>query len=105
MPLVHMADMLGHAYRHNYAIGSFDLVSLDFLSGVLRAAENRHAPVILSLAESHFEHFDFEVMVAATLAAAKRASVPVAVHLDHATRLETVRQGIHLGCNSVMIDG
>ena len=51
MPLVSMQDMLKHAYDKRYAIGAFDLVSLDFLQGILTAAENCRAPVILSLAE------------------------------------------------------
>ena len=59
MPLVDMRDMLNHAYRNGYAVGGFDLVSLDFLEGILEAAENCRSPVILSLAESHFGHYDF----------------------------------------------
>ena len=83
MPLVNMRDMLQHAHREGYAVGAFDLVSLDFLQGILAAAENCRAPVILSLAESHFEYFDFATIMPAVEAAAKRATVPVAIHLDH----------------------
>ena len=53
MPLVNMQDMLAHAYQHKYAVGAFDLVSLDFLEAIVQGAQNRRAPVILSLAESH----------------------------------------------------
>ena len=70
MPLVDMKDMLQHAYRHGYAVGAFDLVSLDFLEGIMAAAERVRAPVILSLAESHFEYFDFELVMPAVEAAA-----------------------------------
>lgn len=104
MPLVHMNDMLNHAYRHGYAVGAFDLVSLDFLEGILAAAENCRAPVILSLAESHFEHYDFELLMAATQAAARRTPVPVAIHLDHGASLETAERAIRAGCNGVMVD-
>jgi len=104
MPLVHMSDMLTHAYRHGYAVGAFDLVSLDFLEGILAAAENCRAPVILSLAESHFEHYDFELLMAATVAAARRTSMPVAIHLDHGASLESAVRAIRLGCNGVMVD-
>lgn len=71
MALVDMRDMLLHAYRNNYAIGAFDLVSLDFLEAIVMAAERQKAPVILSLAESHFEHYDFELAMAAAVAAAR----------------------------------
>ena len=47
MALVDMKDMLAHAYRHRYAVGAFDLVSLDFLQGIVRAAEETQAPIIL----------------------------------------------------------
>ena len=63
MPMVNMRDMLQHAHREGYAVGAFDLVSLDFLQGILAAAENCRAPVILSLAESHFEYFDFATII------------------------------------------
>lgn len=104
MPLVNMGEMLRHAYRHRYAIGAFDLVSLDFLSGILNAAERCEAPVILSLAESHFGYFDFELLMPAVEAAARRANIPVAIHLDHGASLESAVHAINCGCNGVMVD-
>ncbi|MFV2004579.1 MAG: ketose-bisphosphate aldolase [Gammaproteobacteria bacterium] len=104
MPLVNMKDMLQHAYRHGYAVGAFDLVSLDFLQGIMDAAERARAPVILSLAESHFEYYDFELIMPAVEAAASRASVPVAIHFDHGASLETAITSINSGCNGVMVD-
>ena len=104
MPLVDMKDMLQHAYRHGYAVGAFDLVSLDFLEGIMAAAERVRAPMILSLAESHFEYFDFELVMPAVEAAARRASVPVAIHLDHGGSLKSAMRAINLGCNGVMVD-
>ena len=104
MPLVHMKDMLVHAYEHGYAVGAFDVVSLDFVKGVMAAAERSRAPVILSLAESHFEHYDFELLMSAVEAAARRSPVPVAIQLDHGTSLESAVRAIRLGCNGVMVD-
>ncbi len=104
MPLVDMHDMLNHAYRNHYAVGGFDLVSLDFLEAILAAAEHCRAPVILSLAESHFDHYDFELAMAATEKAARRANVPVAIHLDHGTSYGSAVRAINFGCNGVMID-
>jgi fructose-bisphosphate aldolase class II len=104
MPLVDMKDMLHHAYRNRYAVGAFDLVSLDFLEAILRSCEGTDAPVILSLAESHFEHFDFDLMMAATERAARRAEIPVAIHLDHGTSFESAVRAINRGCNGVMVD-
>lgn len=104
MPLVNMKDMLQHAYDHGYAVGGFDLVSLDFLQGIMEAAERAQSPVILSLAESHYEYFDFELIMPAVETAAKRASVPVAIHLDHGASLQSAIEAINSGCNGVMVD-
>ncbi len=104
MPLVHMGDMLRHAYENRYAIGAFDVVSLDFITGIIAAAETKQAPIIISLAESHFDYFDFELLMSAVERAAQRTSVPVAIHLDHGESLESAVTGINLGCTGVMVD-
>jgi fructose-bisphosphate aldolase class II len=105
MPFVNMRDLLIHAREHGYAVAALDVVSLDFLEGVIRAAENCCAPVIVSLAESHFEHYDFELLMASTVAACRRSSAPLAIHLDHGASLDSAVSGIRLGCNGVMVDG
>lgn len=104
MALVNMRDMLHHAYDNNYAVGAFDLVSLDFLEAVIDAAEHCRSPVILSIAEPHFAHYDVELMMPAVEAAARRASIPVAIQLDHGSSLESAIKAINLGCNGLMLD-
>jgi fructose-bisphosphate aldolase class II len=104
MPLVNMKEMLSHAYDNSYAVGAFDLIDLDFLAGILDAAEACGAPVILSLAESHFGYFDFEQLMPAVEKAARMASVPVAIHLDHGESLQSAVNAINCGCNGIMVD-
>lgn len=104
MPLVNMRDLIHHAYENRYAVGAFDLVSLDFLEAVIEAGEHCRAPVILSVEEPHFTRFDFELMLPAVEAAANRASIPVAIQIDHASSLDSARHAIRLGCNGIMID-
>ena len=104
MALVHTQDMLQHAYENAYAVGSFNIVDLNFLQGVVAAAEAVRAPVILGLSEPHFAHYDPRLLMAAMERAAQEAEVPVALHFDHGSDSESVRQAIALGCNSVMID-
>lgn len=104
MALVQMRDLLYHAYLNQYAVGAFDLVSLDFLEAVVTAAEESRAAVILSIAEPHFEHYDAELMLAAVERAARRSTVPVAIQLDHGSSIESAVRAINLGCNGVMVD-
>jgi fructose-bisphosphate aldolase class II len=104
MPLVNMKEMLQHAHINGYATGAFDLVNLDFLKGILDAAERSGAPVILSLSDSQVESLDFELLMPAVEMAARKASVPVAIHLDHGRSLQSAVKAINCGCNGVMLD-
>jgi fructose-bisphosphate aldolase class II len=99
-----MKEMLRHAHNNAYAVGAFDLINLDFLQGILSAAERCSAPVILSLAESHFDYFDFDLLMPAVEKAARKASVPVAIHLDHGESLQSAVKAVNCGCNGIMVD-
>ena len=105
MAMVNMEDLLQHAYENRYAVGAFEVVSLDFLQAVIEAAERARSPVILNVVDAHSEMFDVESLMAAVIYSAKRTSVPVCVQLDHCTSTETVEKGVRLGCNGVMYDG
>lgn len=104
MPLVHMSDMLNHAHRHGYAVGAFDVASLDFLEGILCAAEHCRAPVIFSLGNHQGEYGDFDLLMAATIAAARRTDLPVAISLDYGTDITSVTHAIAYRCNAVMLN-
>ena len=47
MPLEPAADLLAHARRHGYAVGYFESWDIASLEGVIDAAEQRRAPVIV----------------------------------------------------------
>jgi fructose-bisphosphate aldolase class II len=102
--LVDLGDMLRHAHANGYAVGAFDLINLDFLQAILAGAERQRAPVILSLAESHYAYFDPELLMPAVRVAAERSPLPVAIHLDHGSSLEAAVRGIRQGFNGVMVD-
>ena len=104
MAMVNVKDLLSHAYNNRYAVGGFEVVSLNFLQAIIDAAEKTRSPVILNIVEPHFDLYDLESLMAATVRAAKRASIPVAVHMDHCGSLETIHAAMRLGCNSVMFD-
>jgi len=104
MPLVDMKDLLDHARGNGYAVAAFGLGSLELLEAIMSTSERSRSPVILSLTESHFERYDFELAMAATERAARRADVPVAIHLDHGASFSSAVRAISLGCNGVMVD-
>lgn len=103
--LVSFKSILQNARRGRYAVGAFNCLSLEHVMGAIAAAEELKSPIILQLAEVQFPCAPMELMAPVYLEAAKRASVPVAVHLDHGQSLETCVKAIQLGFNSVMFDG
>lgn len=103
--LVHQSTLLAQAREEGYALGSFDVLSIDYALGALDAAERLKSPIVLSVADVHSEYIDFDVLGAAVMAAAQRAVVPVVVHLDHSKSLGLVSRALRLGFNSVMYDG
>ena len=98
-------EILENARNGKYAVGAFNCLSLENVMGTIQAAEELHAPVILQLAEVQFPYAPLEKMAGLFLEAAQRATVPVAVHLDHGQSFETCVRAIKLGFNSVMFDG
>jgi len=104
MPLVDMNDLLHHAYRNNYAVGSFGPASIDCVAAIVAAAENCRSPVIIGFDESRFGEDEFELAIAAAERAAERASVPVALELERASSAEVAVRGINLGCNGIVAD-
>jgi fructose-bisphosphate aldolase class II len=103
--LVNLEEMLQAARRSGYAVGSFNVVSLDSLQGILEAATELRSPVILSVAEVHFKYIDLESIVPVIRSAAEKAPVPVALHLDHGMSLAAAMRCFRLGFTSLMFDG
>ena len=100
-----MQTILNEAVAKGYAVGSFNVVSLDSLQGILEAATQLRSPVILSVAEVHFKYIDLEYIVPVIKQAAAQAPIPVALHLDHGVSLEAVMRCFRLGFTSLMFDG
>jgi fructose-bisphosphate aldolase class II len=105
MPLVDSRDLLRHAGRHGYGVCAFDLAGLDFLAATVAAAEHCRAPAILGVAEPHLDHLVAEYLLPAVEAAARRASVPVAIQFTRAASAAAAARAIGLGCNGVTVDG
>ncbi|GKU84030.1 class II fructose-bisphosphate aldolase [Niallia sp. NCCP-28] len=102
--IVTLKEILSKAEEGNYAVGAFNCPTLESARAVVEAAEELQVPVILSHAEVHFDITSLEIMGPILVEFAKKASVPVAVHLDHGSSLENVKKAIDIGFSSVMID-
>lgn len=103
--LVNMRDLLSDAQKGNYAVGSFSVANMEMVLGVIKAAEELNAPIILQIAEVRLKQSPLEIIGPLMVAAAKNAKVPVAVHFDHGKTIEKITQALEIGFTSVMFDG
>lgn len=102
--LVTAKEMLGKARREGYAIPSPDFVDSNSVRAFVQVADELNAPLILSFAEVHQDHLSLEEAALLGRFYAERSRAPIALHLDHGTKPETIEEAIRLGFTSVMID-
>ena len=103
--LVTTKEMLLDAQAGHYAVGAFNVESLEFVMAVIKAAEDKKSPVIMQTTPGTVKYADLDYFAAMCKVAADAASVPVAIHLDHGDGFDRCVQAMHAGYTSVMIDG
>lgn len=102
--LVTLKELLDQAKVEHKAVGAFNGTTLEAIRGIIQAAEELNAPVILQHAQSHDDLIDLEEIGPVMKYYAERAKVPVALHLDHGSSFERCVQALRLGFTSVMYD-
>lgn len=105
MPLVTTKELLLDAQKNHYAVGAFNAENMEMVQAIVAAAEELHAPVIVQTTPGTLKYASPEMFYANVAAAAKAASVPVVMHLDHGSSFELALRAFRAGYTSVMIDG
>lgn len=102
--LVNMNEVLFPAKQKKYAVGLFNAVNLELARGIIAAAEATQSPVIMGTAEVLLPYGPLEEVSYYLIPMAKKANVPVVIHLDHGLRKETCLKALELGFSSIMYD-
>jgi fructose-bisphosphate aldolase class II len=105
MGLVSMKEMLESAKKGKYAVGQFNIMTLEFADTIAAVAEDMQSPLIFGAGEPTIRYIGIEELVAIARIAAEKVSVPVALHLDHGSSFEVAMKCIRAGFSSVMFDG
>jgi tagatose 1,6-diphosphate aldolase GatY/KbaY len=105
MPYSTTKEMLGKAYKQNYAVCAFNAENLEMAQAIVWGAQEMNAPVIIQTTPSTVKYASCDYFYAIVHTAAKNATVPVALHLDHGNSFELVCRAVRDGYSSVMIDG
>ena len=105
MPLVNMQEMLLSARTAHRAIGAFNVANYETALAVFKAAEAEKSPVIVQLYMRLFDTGKARDLAPTLRGLAERATVPVALHLDHGSTEKQAEDALAWGYTSVMFDG
>lgn len=103
--LVTLKEILGLAEAYKCAVGSFNTPNLESIMAVIQAAEELDVPVIIQHAQVHESFMPISIIGPIMIDFAKRAKIPVCVHLDHGETLSYIYRALKMGFTSVMYDG
>ncbi|MFI6854249.1 ketose-bisphosphate aldolase [Streptomyces sp. NPDC050416] len=106
MPLTTTGELVTRAAAARSAVASFNVITLEHVEAVLAGAESVPAPVVLQVSENAVKFHGGQLfpLARAAVAAAERAVVPVALHLDHVQSETLLHQAAEAGFSSVMYD-
>ncbi|MFE9810436.1 ketose-bisphosphate aldolase [Streptomyces sp. NPDC005227] len=106
MPLAATGELVARAAAARTAVAAFNVITLEHVEAVIAGAESADAPVVLQVSENvvTYRYGRLLPLARAATAAAERAAIPVALHLDHVQSDDLLRQAPGAGFSSVMYD-
>lgn len=105
MPLVTSKEMFKKAYQGNYAIGAFNVNNMEIIQGIVDAAKEEQAPLILQVSAGARKYAKHIYLIKLVEAAVEDSGLPICLHLDHGENFEVCKSCVDGGFTSVMIDG
>lgn len=102
--LVNLKEILAIAEKGKFAVPAFNVYNMETVMGVVAAAEEANAPVIIQSYSRLFTNEEGYFVSPIILAAAKQASVPICFHLDHGAGIPEVTKALRYGASGIMID-
>ena len=103
--LITLKEIIGMAEKGGYAIPAFNVYNTETIMGVIKAAEEERAPVIIQVYPRLLNEEVGYYLCPAIIAAAKKATVPVCFHLDHGPSELEVQKALRWGATGIMYDG
>lgn len=100
-------EMLNNALKNHYAIPHFNINNLEWTRFILEKCNELNNPVILGVSESTVEYmggYDTICHLVKDLVKNLNIQIPVVIHLDHGSSIESCIKAIDAGFTSVMID-
>lgn len=103
--LVNLKQIINMAEEGGYCIPAFNVYNVETVMGVIKAAEEAKAPVIIQVYPRLVNEEVGYYLAPVVLAAAKKATVPVCFHLDHGATEKEIQRILYWGATGIMYDG
>lgn len=103
--LVTLQEIIGMAEKGTFCVPAFNVYNIETVMGVIEAAEEEKAPVIMQVYPRLVNEQVGYYIAPVVLAAAKKASVPVCLHLDHGPSEKEALKMLRWGATGIMVDG
>jgi len=105
MALVTSKEMFKKAYEGGYAVGAFNVNNMEIMQGIVDAAKQENAPLILQVSAGARKYANPIYLKKLVEAAIEDSGLDIVLHLDHGESFEICKQCVDDGFTSVMIDG
>lgn len=105
MGLVTSTEMFKKAYEGGYAVGAFNVNNMEIIQGIVEAAGEEQAPLILQVSAGARKYANPVYLRKLVEAAIEVTGLDICLHLDHGFDFEICKACVDSGFTSVMIDG
>ncbi|MGN0705605.1 MAG: class II fructose-1,6-bisphosphate aldolase [Lentihominibacter sp.] len=105
MALVTSSEMFAKALKSDYAVGAFNVNNMEIIQGIVEAAQQENAPLILQVSAGARKYAKPAYLTKLVEAAILDTGVDICLHLDHGEDFDICKKCVDDGFTSVMIDG
>ena len=105
MAFITSTEMFKKSLKSDYAVGAFNVNNMEIIQGIVDAAKQEQAPIILQVSAGARKYAKPASLLKLVEAAMMDTGLDICLHLDHGEDFEICKQCIDGGFTSVMIDG
>ena len=105
MAFITSTEMFKKSLKSDYAVGAFNVNNMEIIQGIVDAAKQEQAPIILQVSAGARKYAKPAYLLKLVEAAMMETGRDICLHLDHGEDFEICKQCIDGGFTSVMIDG
>ncbi len=103
--LITTKELYQDARKGGYAVGAFNVSTLEAIKAVVNAATRLKSPIVIETSEKEMAFLEPHLVYDIVKELVENLRIPVGLHLDHGKSLERVKEAISAGYTSVHIDG